>query len=222
MSRPSDRDLREPAISGTFEAPLLQATQAYLAQHAEGETPTLDLVAAWERFYQLHDPLIRRCIGMHHVTEPDLSDCVQEVWKDIVAGLGHFVCDPARASVRTWIITLAHHKAVDVVRRRARHPHQSLSPELASSLPDHDGDPALCHERLRTVGYVHRMLDALAGQVSDRSYQVLVLRSIEERPVPDVAARLGITSEQVRFRHCRAKRELRRLVEATLEDRDAR
>jgi DNA-directed RNA polymerase specialized sigma24 family protein len=50
--------------------------------------------------------------------------------------------------------------------------------------------------------------------VSDRSHQVL-LRSIEVLDVSEVAAALGLTLEQVRYRHCRDKQELRRLIETS-------
>jgi DNA-directed RNA polymerase specialized sigma24 family protein len=64
---------------------------------------------------------------------------------------------------------------------------------------------------------VRKALSALSQLVSERSYQVLLLRSIEELDVSEVAAALGLTLEQVRYRHCRAKKELRRLVETSEE-----
>ena len=67
--------------------------------------------------------------------------------------------------------------------------------------------------RNQEQAFVHRALAAVSQVVSDCSYRVLLLRSIDELDVSEVAAALGLTPEQVRYRHCRAKRELRRLVE---------
>jgi DNA-directed RNA polymerase specialized sigma24 family protein len=58
---------------------------------------------------------------------------------------------------------------------------------------------------------VRGVLAELSGRVSACSYQILHLRWIEGRPLPEIAAALGLTPAQVRFRHHRVKQKFRRL-----------
>jgi hypothetical protein len=59
-------------------------------------------------------------------------------------------------------------------------------------------------------------LAELFGRVSECSYRILYLCWIERRPLPEIAAALGMTPAQVRFRHHRVKQKLRSLfVERT-------
>jgi RNA polymerase sigma factor (sigma-70 family) len=200
------------------EFPLLRDTQAYLALRAQGLTPSARLTTAWDRFYRLVDPVICRCVRLGHLSGPDQGDCIQEVWLEIVAHLGHFRDDPRHTHLRTWIATLARNKAMDFVREHSRHPRKDLSDRILVDLPSHEFDPAVECERHGTQALVRNALAELASQVSATSFRVLYLRSIEERTVPEVASKLGLTPEQVRFRHHRMKQKLRPLVEVLAGD----
>lgn len=202
------------------ERDLVRDTQDYLDARAHGRTHSARLNAAWERFYRLAAPLIRGGVRARGLSGADRDDCEQEIWTEVVAQLGQSRYDPARGGLRTWLSALARHKAMDVIRRRTRHPLESLDDGALMALPGRDPDPATEYEHHREEALVRRGLAELSRQVSECSYRVLLLRSIEERAVPEVAAALGLTPEQVRLRHCRVKRDLRQLVE-TQHERDA-
>jgi RNA polymerase sigma-70 factor, ECF subfamily len=167
------------------------------------------LCEAWEHFYECHTPLIRTFVAARRLSEPDRNDCIQEVWKEVVVKLREFHYDTGRARFCTWLLVLARHKAADVVRRQVRHPAMTLDAEAA--VPDRACDPASEHERRRLRGLVRGVLAELSGRVSACSYQVLHLRWIEGRPLPEIAAALGLTPAQARFRHHRVKQKFRRL-----------
>ena len=76
--------------------------------------------------------------------------------------------------------------------------------DRSHGLPCRDADPVSVYERKEEQAFVHRALAAVSQVVSDCSYRVLLLRSIDELDVSEVAAALGLTPEQVRYRHCRA------------------
>jgi len=147
----------------------------------------------------------------------DRDDCEQEFWAAVVDQLGRSRYEPARAGLRTWLSALALKKSADVIRQRTRrHPLNSNETAIIE-LPGREADPVSVYELKEKQALVHRALAALSQLVSDRSYQVLLLRSIEELDVSEVAATLGLSLEEVRYRHCRAKQELRRLVEISEE-----
>lgn len=205
----------EPALSAGVEdidPTLLRDTQAYLACCGQGGQPPPRLAEAWERFYLVFAPLIRAHILVHRLSEADCNDCIQEVWKEVVGKLCHFRYDPGRARLCDWLWVVCRNKAVDVIRRRARHPADGLD-EVGQGLVDPETDPAAESERRETRALVRRAVRALARRVSARSFRVLYLRWFEGRSVPEIAATLGLTPKQVRSRHYWMKRELRRLLE---------
>ena len=134
------------------------------------------------------------------------------------AHLGHFRHDSTDSYLRTWIATLAHNKTIDFIREHYRHPRKNLSDQIIVDVPSHEFDSAVeCEQRGMQV-LVRNALAVLAPQVSTTSFRVLYLRSIEERTLPEVASELGLTSEQVKFRHHRMKQKLRRLIEVLAGD----
>jgi RNA polymerase sigma-70 factor (ECF subfamily) len=189
----------------------LDDVQAYLESRRLGMIPHTRLCDAWEHFYLLHAPLIRTFIAARHLSEADRNDCIQEVWKEVVIKLRDFHHDPQRGRFRTWLLVLARHKAADAVRRRVRHPAMPLDAEIEAALSDCGSNPAAEHERRQLRGLVGHVMAELSGRVSASSYQILRLRWIEGRSLPEIAAALGLTPAQVRFRHHRVKQKFRRL-----------
>ena len=53
------------------------------------------------------------------------EDIVQEAFVSVWKQAPRF--DPARGQVRSWLLTIVHHKAVDAVRRRANRPGRRVS-----------------------------------------------------------------------------------------------
>jgi RNA polymerase sigma-70 factor (ECF subfamily) len=167
------------------------------------------LCGAWEHFYERHAPLIRTSVAACQLSEADRNDCIQEVWKEVVVKLGEFHHDPRRGGFRAWLLIVARCKTVDAFRRRVRHPTVALDAHAA--VLDRARDPADEHERRLVRSLVRDVLAELSGRVSACSYQLLHLRWIEGRPLPEIAAALRLRSAQVRFRHHRVKQKFRRL-----------
>jgi RNA polymerase sigma-70 factor, ECF subfamily len=194
----------------------LDEIKAYLDCRSRGVEPPPPLAEAWEGFYGFYAPRIRTFLKRWALSEADRSDCVQDVWHEVVAHLAHFGHDPGRARLSTWLMTLARNKAVDVIRRRSRHAIESLGDHEDLVAMDPRPDPAATYERARTLAQVRSVLDELSHQVSRTSFQVLYLRWIEGRPTAEVAAVLALTPEQVRFRTHRMKRKLRELLKRSM------
>jgi RNA polymerase sigma-70 factor (ECF subfamily) len=194
----------------------LEAIKAYLDCRSRGIEPPPRLAAAWEAFYGSYAPRIRKFLRRWALSEADRNDCLQEVWHEVVSQLGRFGHDPGRARLSTWLMTLARNKAVDVIRRRSRHPLESLDDSGEAAALDPGPDPSAEYERRRTLARVHRVLAQLSSQVSPMSFQVVYLRWIEGRPTAEVAAALALTPGQVRVRTCRMKRKVSRLLEESM------
>ena len=193
----------------------LARVKAYLECRSRCVEPAAPLSAAWDGFYGFYAPRIRRFLGRWPLSEADRNDCLQDVWHEIVAQLTRFEHDAGRARLSTWMMTLAHNKAVNVIRRQSRHAIESLDDRDVPVATDPRADPAATYERRRTQDEVRGVLDDLAGRVSSSSFLVLYLRWIEGRSTAEVADALELTPQQVRFRTHRMKRKFRELFEST-------
>jgi RNA polymerase sigma-70 factor (ECF subfamily) len=201
-----------------FDAILLQQTQAYLECCSLRLKPNSKLLAAWERFYQIYDPLIRRFVAAFRVLEDSRDDCVQQVWTELVRKLRGFRYDARRGLFRSWLYRITHSKAVDLHRHRVTHHTETLNHHAAVLLPGRESDPAAECERQGQREMVRQVLAELRCQVSKCSYQVLHQRWIEGRTVAETAAGLGLTSAQVWYREHRLKRRLSRLFKRYMKD----
>jgi RNA polymerase sigma factor (sigma-70 family) len=195
-----------------IEQNLVRDTEAYLDERARGLVPSSRLTEAWERFFRIGNSVIRGSILARRLSTGERDDCEQEFWAAVVAQLRQSRYDPVRAGLKTWLSALARNKSADVIRRRARRRQLALDEQALTAIPSRDLDPASDYDRKEEQAIMHQALATLSGMVSDCSFRVLVLRSVEGHDVPEVAAALGLTLEQVRYRHCRAKQIFRRLV----------
>jgi len=191
---------------------LLERTQAYLRSLAAGQRPDGRSVDAWEWFYDVYNPMVRRWIMGRHLPDADLDDCVQHVWKEIVAKLPQLQFDPQRGRFCSWLATLVRRRTTAFLRKGKGDPVSTLGREASLVPCCRELDPAVAYQRQENRDVVHEAIAELRRQVSATSYQVLHLRCIEERTVSEIAASLDLTPEQVRYRCYRMKRRVKRAI----------
>lgn len=85
-----------------------------MAAYAAGEA------AAFEQLYERHRQglyrFVRRLLGSVHAGQVD--ELFQDTWLRVVQARDRW--QPQGASFRTWLYTLAHHRAIDLLRRSGR------------------------------------------------------------------------------------------------------
>jgi len=107
-SEPTDTDVR---ISGSDEAPE-DLDRRLIDRLASGELEALQEL--YERHKTMAFSIAYRVTGDSGAAEDAVQDAFLGVWRSA----GRY--EPARASVRTWLLTIVHRRAIDVVRRRRR------------------------------------------------------------------------------------------------------
>lgn len=193
-----------PVAPTNAESDLLIQTRSYLTRREHGLSPSQDLEAAWRRFYEVYDRKIHAyayaCGALHH----EIADCVQEVWRELLVRLPTFQLDPCRGQFDTWLFHIVQGKTADLRRSRRRNAAHTDSEDL-QRLTDcrASGFRAMEDEELVALAW-----DELRRKVSACTFQVLQLRLVEQRPVVEVAEKLGLSHEQVWYRYHRARREL--------------
>ena len=157
--------------------------QALLARTARGDTH------AFEALYDLYSrSIFSLAVGIVGDREA-AAEVTQEVFLGIWRGAPDF--DPRRGDPRSWILSLAHHKSVDAVRRR----------RLRSAEPLHESmtDPVdVAGVAMRTVESAH-VRNALAT-LSEGQREAITLAYYGGYTQQEVAERLRVPLGTVKTR----------------------
>jgi RNA polymerase sigma-70 factor (ECF subfamily) len=129
------------------------------------------------------------------------EDLASEIWLEIVRALGRF--SGSEEGLRSWVFTIARHRAVDRRRRAARQPVQPLPVETLTERPGPDDAAAAALDRLST----DRALALIAELPRDQA-EVVLLRVIAGLDVARVASIVGKRPGTVRVLGHRGLRRL--------------
>jgi RNA polymerase sigma-70 factor (ECF subfamily) len=127
---------------------------------------------------------------------PDVEDVLQETFLAVWKGAGGY---RPRGTPQAWIWVIARNQAALLLRRRG-----PLTAPL-DEIPQSSGDPA------EAAAVRADIAAALTGAEAD----VLRLMYVEDRPVAEVAALLGVPPGTVKSRAHRARRMLRTALGGT-------
>jgi RNA polymerase sigma-70 factor (ECF subfamily) len=168
-----------------------------------GEDPAFaELVRCWEgRLYYF----IRRLVPR----EDDAGDVLQKTWMQVLRRI-HRLNDPG--AFRVWLFRIARSTAVSHFRREMAH-RARWEPEADAEGVSDDEGPL----RVENVEYLHHGLNRLSVPFRE----VLTLHFLEDMPVEEIGAVLGIPPGTVKSRLYYAKRALRGLLaEEMIHGRD--
>lgn len=126
---------------------------------------------AFEALYERHSgaaySLAYRMVGTRAVAE----DVVQEAFLNLWRSGAHY--DRGRGSVRTWILGIVHHRAIDALRRNAVHAKRRADDETAAErleAPDRVDDDVARLDEAATVRKTMEILPADQLKVIELAY----------------------------------------------------
>jgi RNA polymerase sigma-70 factor, ECF subfamily len=156
--------------------------------------------AAFARLWRDANPALLRYLGV--IAADAADDVAAETWAQVVRGLAGFRGD--EAAWRAWLFTTARRRAIDAIRRAARHPQAPLE-DLPLSRHPVTADPAtLVVEHLGTQWAID-----LVSRLPRLQAEVIMLRVVAGLDTEAVARLVGKSPGAVRVA---AHRGLRRLA----------
>jgi RNA polymerase sigma factor (sigma-70 family) len=136
----------------------------------------------FQRFLDAHrDAVWRFLVGA--VGPVEAEDCFQETF---IAALRAYPRLRAGSNLRAWVLTIAHNKALDAHRGRARRPLPVAEPEPHGSAEDGSAQ-----------AYDEALWEAVRG-LPERQRSAVVLRYVGDLPHRDIAAAIGCSEEAAR------------------------
>lgn len=193
----------------TADAELVQRAQASDLGAFEALTSRYE-----RRIYSLASRMLRH--------EQDAEDVTQQTFLSALENLNGFRGD---ASFSTWLLRIATHAALKVIRKRKGLDTVSLdeTTEAADSFdavqhPEYIADWRQSPEELVHKNEVRRLLDEALAQLDEKHRLVFLLRDVEGFSVKETAEALGLTEANTKVRLLRARLQLRELLTRTLGD----
>jgi RNA polymerase sigma-70 factor, ECF subfamily len=193
---PSDAELVERAKSGD-----LHAFEALANRHEQ-------------RVYSLAFRMLRQ--------EQDAEDVTQQTFLSALENLKGF---RGEASFSTWLLRIATHAALKVIRKRKGLETVSLeeATEGTDNLdtvphPEYIADWRQSPEELVHRNETRRLLDDALAQLQEKHRLVFLLRDVEGLSVKETAEALGVSEANTKVRLLRARLQLRELLTRTLGD----
>ena len=158
--------------------------------------------------------------------EQDAEDVTQQTFLSALEGLGGFRGD---ASFATWLLRIASHAALKVIRKRKGLDTVSLeaATEETDSYdtiphPEYIADWRQSPEELVRKNEIQRLLEDALAKLDEKHRLVFLLRDVEGLSVKEAAEALGLSEANTKVRLLRARLQLREELTQTLGDPDRR
>jgi RNA polymerase sigma-70 factor, ECF subfamily len=156
---------------------------------------------AFARLYDLYGPAAYS-LAVRIVRDRELAaDVVQNVFLAVWTGATQF--DPGRGQPSTWIMTMTHHKSVDMVRREQRRRTEQLDAAGEEPAPG----PSVEERAWRGVARGH--VRAAIARLPDPHREVIELAYFAGYSQSELADRLAVPLGTVKSRTFAAMRALR-------------
>jgi RNA polymerase sigma factor (sigma-70 family) len=136
----------------------------------------------FQRFLDTHRDLVWRFL-VRAVGRTEADDCFQETF---IAALRAYPRVRADSNLRAWVLTIAHRKALDAHRARAR-----------GALPVAD-TAAVDGRRSLAAGMPDEELWEAVGELPPRQRSAITLRYLADLPHRDIAMAIGCSEEAAR------------------------
>ena len=132
----------------------------------------------------------------------DAEDVTQQTF---LSALEHLKDFRQEASFSTWLLRIASHAALKIIRKRKGLPTESLDiphPEFIATWKESPAKLAQQHE-------TRELIEAALAELDEKHRLVFLLRDVEGLSVKETAAATGLTEANVKVRLLRARLQLR-------------
>ena len=161
-------------------------------------TTAISALPPFQRFLDAHRDLVWRFL-VRSVGHTEAEDCFQETF---IAALRAYPRVRADSNLRAWVLTIAHRKALDAHRARARR-----------ALPV--ADPAAVDGRQSaSAGMPDEELWQAVGELPARQRSAITLRYLADLPHRDIAVAIGCSEEAARRSLHEGLKKLREVMPA--------
>jgi len=179
-------------------------------------------LAAFETLTARHEQRVYSLAMRMLRQEQDAEDVTQQTFLSALENLDGF---RGEASFSTWLLRIATHAALKIIRKRKGL--DSVSLEAATEErdsfdavphPEYIADWRQSPEELVHQNEIHRLLDEALAKLDEKHRLIFLLRDVEGFSIQETAGALGLSEANVKVRLLRARLQLREHLTAALGD----
>jgi RNA polymerase sigma factor (sigma-70 family) len=189
---------------------MIDATRTTSALLASLRDPAND--AAWVEIDKRYRPIVTNLARRAGLNDADAADVAQETMSAFFRAYQAGRYDRDRGRLRAWLIGIAKNSIADAHRARAKGPGRL---ETALS-PDMDDQPwAAAWEAERRAEVLRLALAELraSDRLDPKNLSAFEMAAIQNVPVPQVAASLGMSAQEVYLAKSRCLERMRTIIE---------
>ncbi|MCS6778338.1 MAG: sigma-70 family RNA polymerase sigma factor [Geminicoccaceae bacterium] len=190
--------LATPGVGGFTARMPVNARENASADAVERErVRDLELVAtardraAFRRLFEYYGPRVKAYLRRLGSDDDAAEDLTQEVFVSIWRRAGQF--DPNKASVGTWVFTIARNKRIDALRR-------DRAPALETDDPELEIDPAPRGDAVAELNRMSALVMRAVETLPEEQKRLLKIFYFEEKPHSAIAEELGLPLGTVKSR----------------------
>ncbi len=179
-------------------------------------------LAAFEALTTRHEQRVYSLAMRMLRQEQDAEDVTQQTFLNVLENLHGF---RGEASFSTWLLRIASHAALKIIRKRKNQNTISLEEatepaENSDTIPHPEfiADWRQSPEQLVHTREVQRLLDAALTHLDEKHRLVFLLRDVEGLSIKETAEALGLSEANTKVRLLRARLQLREQLTQTLGD----
>ena len=181
---------RDGGLSGRVATPTDVADRAVLARVADGELDALQDL--YDRYRTMAYSIALRITADAALAEDVVQDAFLGAWRNAARYI------EGRGSVKTWLLSIVHHRAVDAVRRRrptTELPDAEMPPPATLTLPDIWGEVAGNLDRAEIASALATLSDVQREAIELAYFGGLTQVEIADR----TGAPLGTVKSRIRL-----------------------
>jgi RNA polymerase sigma-70 factor, ECF subfamily len=193
-----------------------EATDTDLAQRAKAGD-----MSAFEALVNCNEQRVHLFAFRMLRHQQDAEDVTQQTFLSALENLSGFRGD---ASFSTWLLRIASHAALKVIRKRKgntvslEESTETAEDMRSVSRPEYIADWRQSPEELVQQNEVKRLLDEALNQLDEKHRLVFLLRDVEGLSIKETAEALDLSEANIKVRLLRARLQLRELLTRTLGD----
>ncbi|MBW3596612.1 MAG: sigma-70 family RNA polymerase sigma factor [Planctomycetes bacterium] len=176
---------------------------------------------AWSEFLAIYEPLILCLMRRHGFQECDARDACQQVLAAVARDVEKWRPDGAEASFRRWLFRIARNRAVKLLvqqRKRIRGRGGTSAQVALENQPGRSESLSAEFAREHRRQVLLWAAEQIRGEYRESTWQAFWRTCIVGRPIPDVAAELGVSVGNVYVARSRIIARLREKVQGIEEE----
>ncbi len=175
---------------------------------------------AWQRIVQLYGPLVFSWLRRGGLSQDDMPDVFQDVFRAVAQGIGRFTHQQRTGSFRAWLRTVARSKIANHFNAAGRRPAAAGGTDANlrfSEVPDPLAEETEDEIESDNALLVRQALELIRPDFNAHTWEAFRAVAIDGKEVREMAAKLEMTEQAVRQGIYRIRRRLRKELEGLLD-----